>query len=290
MPSADQIDCSIVIPHFNDVVRLERCLEALMPQVGADVEVIVADNNSTQSLDAVTSRWPEVRVTVETEKGAGPNRNTGVAEAKGRWLLFIDSDCVPASDWVARGREIARENAIIGGRVDIFHETPPPCSGAEAFEAVFAFKMKRYLQEEKFLGAGNLVLAKATFDKVGGFRAAVAEDREWSQRAASMGVELDFDDDFAASHPSRQNWDQLQRKWRRLASEAYHLDVHEAGDRVKWAVKALAMPASAVVHAPQVLRHPDLNMGEKLRGLATLFRIRFYRMAVMLGQAASNRP
>lgn len=278
-------DVAIIIPHYNDVDRLMRCLEALMPQVADDVEVVVADNVSTVDLAPVRAAWPEVRIVTQPEKGAGPARNAGVAATSAPWLMFIDADCVPAPDWVARGREIADEAAVIGGRVDVFHETLPPQSGAEAFETVFAFRMQRYLERANFLGSGNLVTSRHVFDTVGGFRAAVAEDKDWSQRAARAGFRLAYVDDFAVGHPSRQDWAALRHKARRLASEGFLLDGQGLRGRRFWVTKALLMPASIFVHLPQILRHPELTVGEKFRASLTLARLRLSRMMWMLGQA-----
>lgn len=281
-------EVAIIIPHYNDVARLTRCLEALMPQVTDDVEVVVADNASSEELTAVRARWPQVRIVTEKKKGAGPARNAGVAATTAPWLMFIDADCVPAPDWLARGREIADETAVIGGRVDIFDETPPPRSGAEAFEAVFAFRMRDYLEKHGFLGAGNLITSRHVFEEVGGFRPAVSEDKDWSQRAAQTGFRLGFDDGFAVAHPSRADWPALRRKWRRLTSEGFLTEGQGGRARLRWAAKAFLMPASALVHAPRVLRHPDLTAGEKARALATLARLRLTRMIWMLGQAISG--
>ncbi len=280
---------AIIIPHYNDVPRLERCLEALMPQVADDVEVVIADNNSTDSLEPVTARWPEVRVVIQTEKGAGPARNAGVEATTAPWLMFLDADCVASPGWLARGREIAEEDAVIGGRVDVFHETPPPQSGAEAFETVFAFRMHKYLDRHAFLGSGNLVTTRRVFETVGGFRPAVSEDKDWSQRAAKAGFRLGFDDDFAVSHPSRQDWPALRHKWRRLTSEGFLLDGQGRAGRMKWAVKALLMPASVPVHGAKILRYPDLTRQEKGRALLTLIRIRLCRLCWMLGQVVTGR-
>lgn len=283
---------AIIIPHYNDVTRLCRCLERLVPQTEASpVEIIVADNGTdSDALNVVRDRWPAVRIVVENEKGAGPARNRGVAESRASTIFFLDADCVPSDDWVAAGRRAVRDNTITGGPVEIFHETDPPHSGAEVFEAVFAFKMKRYFDDKKFLGAGNLVLPKAVFDQVGGFRAAVSEDVEWSRRAAAMGVTLAFDDEFAAFHPSRQDWPKLRGKWRRIVSETFQLEVDGASTRIAWMLRALAMPVSALVHAPRVLRHSGLSTSERIRGVLTLFRIRLARMGWMLMQSATGRP
>jgi GT2 family glycosyltransferase len=281
---------AVIIPHYNDVRRLRRCLDALAPQVDTDVEVVVADNASTEDLGPALGRHPFARVVTQPERGAGPARNAGVAATSAPWLMFIDADCIPAPDWIARGRAIASEDAVIGGRVDVFHETPPPMSGAEAFETVFAFHMRRYLEEQNFLGAGNLVTSRSLFAAVGGFRPAVSEDKEWSRRAHGAGFRLVYDHELIVSHPSRSDWPSLRRKWRRLASEGFLTEATSPRERILWLVKALSMPASILVQAPRLLGHPHLSLSEKARGLATLARLRVLRMFWMLRQLLTGRP
>ena len=258
-----------------------------MPQVGPDVEVILADNASNVSLDLVRQRWPDVRIVVEKEKGAGPARNAGVEASSAPWLMFIDADCVASPGWLSRGREVADQDAVIGGRVDVFHETPAPKSGAEAFETVFAFQMKSYLEKDAFLGSGNLVTSRKIFDAVGGFRPAISEDKDWSQRAARAGFRLGFDDAFVVSHPSRQDWAALRNKWRRLTSESFLTEGQNA--RAKWALKAMLMPLSILMHAPRVFLHESLTVDEKLRAIVTLTRLRLARMNWMIGQVLRNK-
>lgn len=283
---------AVIIPHFNDVVRLERCLAALEAQDRLNVEVVVADNNSSVDLSGVAARFDWVRIVTQREPGAGLARNAGVAATRAPWLFLIDADCVPAPDWLAEAKRITAGDASIvtGGRVDVFDETPPPRSGAEAFEAVFAFRMKRYLEEEAFLGAGNLVVSRHAFEAVGGFRGAVSEDVEWSQRAAASGCRLAYDDKLLAGHPSRSDWVALRRKWKRMTEEAYALRRARGRGRAGWVVKALLMPFSILVHLPRILRCRDLSALEKLRAAGTLARLRTARMAWMLGQSFTGRP
>ena len=275
---------AVIIPHFNDVTRLARCLAALETQDRDGVEVVVADNNSTADLSEIRARFGWARIVIQPEPGAGLARNLGVAQTTAPWLFFIDSDCLPAPDWLAQAKRIAAGDprAVTGGRVDVFDETPPPRSGAEAFETVFAFKMERYLREEAFLGAGNLVVSRAVFEATGGFRGAVSEDVDWSRRAAATGFRLAYDDALAAGHPSRSDWPALARKWRRTTQEAYLLRRAEGRGQGGWLLKALAMPFSALVHAPQLLRDGRLGATERLSGLATLVRLRVARMVWML--------
>jgi GT2 family glycosyltransferase len=290
VPAPQSPTHAIIIPHYNDVTRLLRCLEALRPQLDEATEVVVVDNASTVELTPVHEAFPEVRVIVETQKGAGPARNRGVLETTAPWILFIDSDCLPAPDWLSVGREIAKQDHVIGGRVDVFHETPAPQSGAEAFETVFAFDMRSYLETRQFLGSGNLVISRDIFDKTGGFRPAVSEDVDWSQRAAATGFTLAYEDRFACGHPSRSDWAALRHKWRRLTSEAYQLRVHTLGDKIKWAVRALAMLPSILAHVPRVMGHEGLTVTEKLRAVGTLVRVRVMRLVWMFGQLLTGRP
>lgn len=277
---------AIIIPHYNDVARLLRCLKALQPQLAADVELVVVDNASTVSLDPVRACFPDLRLIVETEKGAAPARNRGIAETTAPLLAFIDSDCLPADDWVEMARVTAEggDGDLFGGRVDVFDETPPPRSGAEAFEAVFAFNFRDYIERQGFTGAGNLVTRRDVFDAAGGFVNGVSEDREWSMRAVSRGFRLRYVDGLVVSHPSRSDWPALRRKWLRLTQETYELDGR--GARLRWALRALAMPISAIVHLPKVLMSPRLSgPAEKWRAALTLFRLRLLRMVWMLKQA-----
>lgn len=278
-------DAAVIIPHYNDVERLERCLVALRENDCTDVEIVVVDNGSTQSLDGVQAGFPDVRFLSEAEKGAAAARNHGVADTKAELLFFIDADCVAAPDWIATARKVAPLADLIGGRVDVFDETPPPRSGAEGFEAVFGFNFRRYIEEMGFTGAGNLVTNRTVFEKVGPFRNGVSEDVEWSTRAVSMGFNLIYRDDLVVGHPSRSDWPALRHKWSRMTRELFATHETSGRSRLSWGLRALAMPLSALVHLPKVLASPKLNgLGEKLRAGSTLFRLRVTRMGWMLRQ------
>lgn len=283
-------ETAIIIPHYNDVPRLLRCLDALLPQVGAQTEVVVVDNASTDSLDPVRAAHPGLWIVVEPAKGAANARNRGVAETTAPRLAFIDSDCVPASDWVRAIAAAAPKGDLVGGRVDMFDETPPPRSGAQAFETVFAFDLKTYVERKGFSGSGNLITRRDVFDATGPFIHGLSEDLDWCRRATAKGFRLVYDDGLRVSHPTRTDWPALARKWRRLTDEGFGVNGRGPVARLKWAAKALAMPVSVLAHLPRVLRHPQLNGAtEHLRAVGTLVRLRLLRMVWMLRQAVTGR-
>ncbi|WP_209509843.1 MULTISPECIES: glycosyltransferase family A protein [unclassified Ruegeria] len=280
---------AVIIPHYNDLPRLERCLYALKENNLTDTEVVVVDNASPVSLEGIQRLFPEVRFVVESQKGAAHARNRGVAETTAQRLFFIDADCVPASDWLEVGRSISDRADLIGGRVDVFDETPAPRSGAEAFEAVFAFNFRRYIEVQGFSGAGNLLTRRDVFNTIGGFINGVSEDREWTMRAVARGYSLIYEDTFRVSHPSRQDWPALKAKWRRTTQEAYQLNGNGMTARLRWMIRGLAMPASAIVHTPKVISSGKLaSASEILLAITTLFRLRCQRMIWMLRQATGG--
>jgi len=285
-------DIAVIIPHYNDIDRLEFCLNELMKNDISGAEILVVDNNSPTPPDRLHDVFPGVRFLSESEKGAGPARNFGVAKSSAPVLAFIDADCVPDHDWLAMARKVAPRADLIGGQVDVFDETPPPRSGPEAFEKVFAFDFKTYIEVKGFSGSGNLVTTRAVFEDVGPFRTVVSEDSDWSFRATAKGYQLIYEDNLRVRHPSRSNWAALRHKWHRLTCESFALEqVNRPGlsGRIRWAIKALAMPLSALAHLPKLFASPKLDtFGERLRGAETLFRLRFVRMIWMLRQAVGQ--
>lgn len=86
---------SIIIPHKNIPQLLQRCLDSI-PQ-REDIQIIVIDDNSSPEVVDFAHFPGKERCDVEivfTQKGrgAGYARNEGLKRAKGKWLLFADTD------------------------------------------------------------------------------------------------------------------------------------------------------------------------------------------------------
>ena len=188
MTSAPRI--SVVVPHYNDLERLGRCLAALNAQTmpREAYEIIVADNNSPCGMAAVEQTVEgRARIVTAMTPGAGPARNAGAEAAQGEILAFTDSDCVPEPDWLERGVAALTSADFIGGGMKVLVPGGRPMSGAEAFETVFAFDNERYVKRLHFTVTANLICPRDLFFKVGPFRTAVSEDNEWCWRAREKG-------------------------------------------------------------------------------------------------------
>jgi len=284
---------SVIVPHYNDIERLGLCLTALMNQSIARerFEVIVADNGSPVGMEAVEAAVAgRARVVAAPTKGAGPARNAGVAHGRGTILAFTDSDCVPEANWLAAGLARLESADIVGGAMTVSVADEASMTGAEAFERVFAFDNRSYVEKKGFTVTANLFCARATFDAVGPFSVGVSEDVDWCHRARGKGFSLAYAADAIVAHPARRDWSELKRKWQRMNAEGYGLVASSMTGRVRWAARSMLMPLSIVVHGPRLMASPVLpNFGARLRGLATLTRLRLWRMADAMGLVLGDR-
>lgn len=281
-PPAARPKVSVVVPHYQDLDGLGRCLDALGRQTypAADFEIVVADNNSPAGRAAVEQAIAgRARLAVVVEKGAGPARNGGVAASLGDLLAFTDSDCVPEPEWLAEGLTRLADFDLVGGRMRVLVDDPEHMTGPEAFEVVFAFDNETYVTRKGFTVTANLFCSRAVFDAVGGFKVGVSEDLEWGLRARWLGYRIGYAARAVVGHPARRTWPELQRKWERLSAETFGLVASGAGGRSRWLLRALALPFSAVVHTPKVLRSPALHgLGERVSALGVLYRLRAWRL------------
>lgn len=84
---------SVVIPTFNRRELLRRTLESLRAQTFTDYETIVVDDGSTDGTREYLKQHEGIlRAIYQSNAGPGAARNTGAAQARGRYLAFLDSD------------------------------------------------------------------------------------------------------------------------------------------------------------------------------------------------------
>lgn len=87
---------SVCIPVYNTSQYLETCLNSVLRQRGAEFEVILLDDGSTDSSGAIcdryAARYPNIRVIHKANEGLLATRRRGFLEAKGDWLICVDSD------------------------------------------------------------------------------------------------------------------------------------------------------------------------------------------------------
>jgi len=89
---------SVIIPSFNRAHLLRRALTSVYAQTLPVDEVIVIDDGSTDETQTIVAQYfPQVTYIYQPNQGVSAARNTGIKQAKGQWLAFLDSD----DEWLA---------------------------------------------------------------------------------------------------------------------------------------------------------------------------------------------
>lgn len=87
---------SIIIPVYNIEKYLSECLESILNQTFKDFEVICVNDGSTDSsleiLKSFAQKDSRFKIFSQKNQGAAIARNTGIKQAKGEYLQFLDSD------------------------------------------------------------------------------------------------------------------------------------------------------------------------------------------------------
>ncbi|HFI0095259.1 TPA: glycosyltransferase family 2 protein, partial [Streptococcus suis] len=96
---------SIIVPVYNAEKTIERCILSILEQSYTNFELILINDGSTDSsLFTIKNFIVDTRVKIidKQNEGASQTRNRGIREAKGEYLLFIDSDDYIDNDYVQR--------------------------------------------------------------------------------------------------------------------------------------------------------------------------------------------
>jgi len=198
-------EASIIIASYNRKDDLCECLDALTLSTPAnqDVEVIVVDDGSTDgTIEAVRAAYPHVRLLVN-ERNCGPavSRNRGSCAARGRLLIYLDSDAVPAPAWLDELRRHDDGHTVLlgcirdydGGRIQ---------GGPR--RATFIGKSLRCRPDRANTGAScNLAVSRQCFDEIGGFDEEIPyyfEDSDLCIRARAAGYGAKYLEDAVVRH------------------------------------------------------------------------------------------
>lgn len=280
---------SVIIPHLNQLDSLDACLASLDGQILARdaFEITVVDNGSTILPTAIVARYPGVRLLHETKPGPGPARNTGVAGGNGEVLAFIDADCRAHPDWLSsilRSLHSLPPGTVLGGDVRIWQGGNAHLDAIAAYESVFAYRFKLYIERHGYCGTGNMALRRQDFEFVGPFAGInVAEDMEWGQRARRTGLRFRYIPEMIVFHPARTSLQELYVKWDRQIMHYRNMAEGTPAWRLRWIAQALLVLASPAPSIITVVRSDRLHgIAARTKAIAVMCAVRLHRAMTML--------
>ena len=162
------IETTVVILSYRRPHDLERAIASVLAQrgVAAPYEIVVVDNDPDGSAAPIAERMAveaaaAIRYVLEPRPGISHARNTGVAQARGRYLAFLDDDEVVGADWLAHLLDTLRRfgaDAVVGPVLPKFPE------GAD----IDAYRRRVYTRDAR-LPSGTALLrwniGNSIFDK-----------------------------------------------------------------------------------------------------------------------------
>ncbi len=191
-------DISIVIPVKDQQKGIDHFLQSFFEtntEATYPVEIIIVDNNSTPPIaihDKFLNKSLPVRLYQCKKQGAAAARNLGVNKAKGKWILFTDSDCIATDSFITGYLGLNSDCVAYSGHVlsygtsllDRYYDSqgvliPPKAQYGELTEVPM------------YIVTANAIVFREAYLQVGGFNesypAAGGEDEDFSMRLWQSG-------------------------------------------------------------------------------------------------------
>lgn len=112
---------SVIVPTYNRADEIKELLDSLSKQTisKTDFEIIIVDDGSTDNtkdvIEKLASKYKlNLRMLVQNHKGPGEARNLGMKNAKGKYFIFIDSDCIADENWLSAYKKEVEKIDVAG--------------------------------------------------------------------------------------------------------------------------------------------------------------------------------
>ncbi len=120
MNNRKKMKVSIIVAIYKDIEALDLIVNALKTQTYKNFEVVIAeDNNSESTMNYISSiEGLDVKHTFQDDSGIRKTRsvNNAILASEGSYLIFIDGDCIPYSTFIESHVALSEQGYIISGR------------------------------------------------------------------------------------------------------------------------------------------------------------------------------
>jgi len=199
------VSVSIIVPAYNASASLGRTIEALLKQnCFQPFEIIVVDDGSIDNTAEIAHSFGAVKYLRQENAGPAAARNHGARLARGQYLAFTDSDCIPHEDWISRlmAGFAQAEVGVVAGSYGIAN---PQNWLSRCIHAEIIWRHQHLMPDfPNSFGSYNFCVKKEVFEGVGGFntvyRNASGEDNDLSYKIIAAGWRIYFDRKALVDH------------------------------------------------------------------------------------------
>lgn len=187
---------SVVIPSYNAQRTIARAIQSVLEQDYQSLEIIIADDGSTDSTRQVIGQFHDPRITLvgsSLNRGAAAARNTAIRRASGAYIAFLDADDIWLPGKISTQVRIMERHpkariatcdclffSIDGRPKGSFFETRTPCAGENAWRTLLAYN---------FISTSTVLARRTDVVELGGFSEMfpIAEDQDLWIGLATLG-------------------------------------------------------------------------------------------------------
>ena len=200
---------SIIIPSYNRVRELKRCLLALfkLDYPASCLEILVVDDGSTDEtpvmlqtmlVEAAKHQIAMRTIRQDKQQGVAISRNTGAAEAQYDLLAYIDSDCVASPSWLAELVPTFQDRCIgaVGGMIRAYERATMLGRYEDVRSSLFMGQRPQQVQLEgplTYLPTANLLIRRSIWEQISGFAPLTfGEDVDFCRRLLATGARIEY--------------------------------------------------------------------------------------------------
>lgn len=140
---------SVIIPAYNVEKYIEECIDSVIPQITDEDEIILINPSSTDNTEEICKKYVERHNNIKlyTVENGGPSvsRNTGIKNASGKYIVFIDGDDYVENDYIETMLKNVKEKQLV------------ICSYKMVKHEIGEETIKRYSNEEKMLSPEDMI-------------------------------------------------------------------------------------------------------------------------------------
>jgi succinoglycan biosynthesis protein ExoA len=245
---------SVVVPCRNEQLHIGPCLDSILAQNEANLQVIVVDSSDDGTPEVISEyarKDPRVELLMNSRGSIPEALNAGLAAARGRWLVRVDAHSTVPPNYVTEAVKLLRSGdwGGVGGRKEAIGVTPAGHAIAAALSSPFGVgdsmyhygTMPKEVDHVPF-GAYPVALVR----ELGGWDETILtnEDYEFDYRLRQRGHKLLFDPGLTIGWQCRQSVAELFRQYRRYGrGKASVVRLHPRSVRLRH----LAPPALTTV-------------------------------------------
>lgn len=137
---------SIIVPIYNVENYLPSCIDSILKQTYENLEIILVDDGSPDNCPTICDKYEKsddrIRVIHQKNKGLSGARNTGIENAQGEYLIFVDSDDTVEPTMVEDLYTYAEEHdckIVACGRYYVFEDGERICKIADNENKTYSF-------------------------------------------------------------------------------------------------------------------------------------------------------